>query len=179
MLLPEPNVNKPIDRPLTQEGQLPAEELVGPLTRVPVLVGYLPFILPEENVPLSINIRPRSFGSLQTSEAPSPYIKEETEAQKTIELTRQVNDNDDQIPPSPHNVSQKEMGVLAPATPNYDSQDFRENEQMMSIYNDVVMGKNGFIQTLPPLILSNTTSMFKHIKRNGYHTHIWSTLIKP
>ena len=61
MLLPEPDVNKPLDCPLTQEGQLPAEKLVGALTQVsyhlpqPTSVGYQTFIIPEENVPRSID----------------------------------------------------------------------------------------------------------------------------
>ena len=67
MLLPEPDVNKPLDCPLTQEGQLLAEQLVGALAQAShhlpqhTSLGYHTYIVPEENVPKSIDINPRAL----------------------------------------------------------------------------------------------------------------------
>ena len=46
-------------------------------------------------------------------------------------------------------------------------------KKRLSISNDVVIGKNDFIQTLPPLTFSNTTSICKHNKGNEPpYTHL-------
>jgi hypothetical protein len=67
MLLPEPDVNKPLDCPLTQEGQLLAEQLVVALAQAShhlpqqTSAGYHTYIVPEENVPKSIDINRRAL----------------------------------------------------------------------------------------------------------------------
>ena len=73
MFLPEPDVNKPLDCPLTQERQLLAEQLVGALTQAshhlpqPTSLGYQTYIVPEENVPKSIDLNPRALDRFTSS----------------------------------------------------------------------------------------------------------------